>query len=91
VDRWRLPPPSPALAELMARDAEAEDRPFGGYAGEWATPPSEPPPSPAPVPVGLPPPDWEQEERERRTRVAETFFSEDTESYPAKPRRTEAP
>jgi hypothetical protein len=78
------PPPSGALAEMMARDAEAEGGPpFGGWAGEMATRSPEPPP-PATPPTRFPSPDWDQEERERRARVAEAYFREDTESRPAK-------
>jgi hypothetical protein len=55
ASRYRLLP-SGALAEMMARDAEAEDRPFGGWAGEMAAPPPGPPPPPAPLVI--PPPPW---------------------------------
>ena len=73
VSRYR-PPPSGALAEMMARDAEREGEPFGGYAGERLPPPeASPPPLPRPL---IPPPPWSRPE-----------FVEDTEAYPAKRRR----
>jgi hypothetical protein len=62
--RYR-PPPSGALAEMLARDAEAEDPPFGGWAGEIATPVPEPEPPPPATPFRVPPPDWEAEAAER--------------------------
>ena len=33
ANKWRQPP-SGALAEMLAADAEREDRPFGSFAGE---------------------------------------------------------
>jgi hypothetical protein len=56
MSRWKPPIPSPALAELLAADAEREGRPFGGWAGEVATPAGPPPPPPAPLVI--PPPPW---------------------------------
>lgn len=49
--------PFGALAEMMARDREREDVPFGGFAGEMASPPREPAP-PAPPPLVIPPAPW---------------------------------
>jgi hypothetical protein len=68
--RWKLPGPSPALAEMMARDAAAEGRPFGGQ-GELAAASEPPPPLERPA---LPPPPW----------AVEPGLREDHESYPAK-------
>jgi hypothetical protein len=90
VSRRRPVQPNAALAEMLARDAEAAGgEPFGGYAGEFASPPRVVAPPPAPPPVVIPRADWDAEERERRARVAERYFHEDTESYPAKRRSRE--
>ena len=66
------PPPTGALAEMMARDSEREGAPFGGFAGELAPPP-EPTPQPLPAPI-VPPPPW----------AVEPGLREDAESYPAR-------
>ena len=42
AERKFIPRPTPALAELMRRDSEAEGRPFGGWGGEWLGGPAEP-------------------------------------------------
>ena len=73
ASRYR-PPPSGAVAEVMARDPEAEGGPpFGGYAGELATlVPFEPGQSPpAAAPFRIPPPDWEADAAERVTELDE--------------------
>ena len=57
--------PNAALAEMLARDAEREGRPFGGWGGEMARPEraaTAPPPS---APLVIPEPDWEAERLER--------------------------
>ena len=90
----RKPIANAALAELLARDRELEDPPFGGWAGELATP--------APVIVAaplvrprIPPPDWDAEAAEQRRRAAlqtvrepdPALHREDHEPRPASPAR----
>lgn len=56
VSRYR-PPPSGAVAEMMAKDRE--EAPLGGFAGEMATPAREPE-IPAPPPIRIPSPPWSE-------------------------------
>jgi hypothetical protein len=62
--RNQAPEPSPALAELLAKDGEL-DRILDGRGLTFEPAPSEPAPPPPPS-FYIPPPDWDQEERERK-------------------------
>jgi hypothetical protein len=63
--RFQAPPPSPALAEILAATGELEAVLDGrGLTYE----PAEPVEVKLPEPFRVPPPDWEQEQRERQAR-----------------------
>jgi hypothetical protein len=81
--RFRAPPFG-AVAEIMARDAEREGPPFGGWAGELAAPPADQAPAPAPAPIVIPPPPWAESYRPEPEPVV---IEEDTEPRPAPKQR----
>jgi hypothetical protein len=81
------------VRELLGR--ERDERPMGGWGGEWVPPPAERSDRPEPPqPLVIPEPDWEQEERERLAREAAAELKAapkpvepEPERYPAKPRK----
>jgi hypothetical protein len=72
-----------SLAEMMAADREAEERPFGGFAGEMAPERAAPAPPPPP-PLVIPPPPW-AENGEREAEPPEIVVGEPLELSEAQP------
>src|SRR3954471_13395299 len=87
------PNPAPALAELMEKERQAK---LGGWAGEFAVPPSG---APTPRPAAqVRPPDWHQEaaqaEADARAPLRTSdppHVQEHEEAGPAKPRPKSTP
>ena len=53
-------PRVPASIAMLAE--QHEDRPMGGFAGEWLTPAKPEPAPPPPTPLQIPPPPWHGQE-----------------------------